>query len=103
MRHSLASTLQAGCEDGAESGLNVALLVDLPPVAWLQASAMGGSLPCVVEWLPVPPHDLLLVPTPALWASPLQPGNICGFSTALQQRNLVQPGNTGLKTTCCIA
>lgn len=37
------------------------LLVDLPPVAWLQPPAFGNSLPSVVEWLPVPPHDLLLV------------------------------------------
>lgn len=36
-------------------------LVDLPPVAWLQPQAFGNSLPSVVEWLPVPPHDLLLV------------------------------------------
>ena len=37
------------------------LLVELPPVAWLQPQAFGNSLPSVVEWLPVPPHDLLLV------------------------------------------
>ena len=37
------------------------LLLELPPVAWLQAQAFGNSLPSVVEWLPVPPHDLLLV------------------------------------------
>ncbi|DBB09914.1 TPA: hypothetical protein ACH3X3_001521 [Trebouxia sp. C0006] len=52
---------QDGSEDSSVSGVNAALLVEVPPVAWLQASAMGGSLPCVVEWLPVPPHDLLLV------------------------------------------
>ena len=37
------------------------LQVELPPVAWLQPQAFGGSLPSVVEWLPVSPHDLLLV------------------------------------------
>ena len=52
---------KGGSEDSSVSGVTAALLVEVPPVAWLQASAMGGSLPCVVEWLPVPPHDLLLV------------------------------------------
>ena len=37
------------------------LLVDLPAVAWLQPQAFGNSLPSVVEWLSVSPHDLLLV------------------------------------------
>ena len=37
------------------------LQVELPAVAWLGPQAFGGSLPSVLEWLPVPPHDLLLV------------------------------------------
>lgn len=37
------------------------LQAELAPVAWLRPQAFGGSLPSVVEWLPVLPHDLLLV------------------------------------------
>ncbi|EFN53310.1 hypothetical protein CHLNCDRAFT_136985 [Chlorella variabilis] len=37
------------------------LVVSLPPVAACSSAALGGSLPCVVEWLPAPPHDLLAV------------------------------------------
>ena len=55
-----------GTENKTEAELGGALLVGVPPVAWLQAGAMGGSLPCVVEWLPVAPHDLLLVIPPCL-------------------------------------
>lgn len=50
------------------------LQVELPAVAWLGPQAFGGSLPSVVEWLPVPPHDLLLVDPLLLlflWCSPL--------------------------------
>lgn len=47
------------------------LLVDLPPVAWLQPPAFGDSLPSVVEWLPVTPHDLLLVSAYSLYAARL--------------------------------
>jgi len=57
----VCAIVKDGSEDSSASGVNAALLVEVPPVAWLQASAMGGSLPCVVEWLPVAPHDLLLV------------------------------------------
>ena len=46
-------------------------MVEVPPVACLEASALGGSLPCVVEWLPAAPHDLLLV---------LPPSRYCCFS-----------------------
>lgn len=55
-----------GTDNKTEVELEGALLVGVPPVAWLQARAMGGSLPCVVEWLPVAPHDLLLVTPPCL-------------------------------------
>lgn len=44
------------------------LQVELPAVAWLGPQAFGGSLPSVVEWLPVCPYDLLLVsPLPLLF------------------------------------
>ena len=67
--------LQAGPQDKSDSGQYEALVVELPPVAWLQSNAMGGSLPCVVEWLPVVPHDLLLVLRPlcTCW-------QCCGFA-----------------------
>jgi len=70
----VCAVLKDGSEDSSASGIDAALLVEVPPVAWLQASAMGGSLPCVVEWLPAPPHDLLLVlafsPPVMGWALP---------------------------------
>ncbi|KAK9908112.1 hypothetical protein WJX75_002889 [Coccomyxa subellipsoidea] len=56
---------------GDTSGLSASQFVRLQPEASAAASAVGGSLPNVAEWLPRAPHDLLLVGfwdgTVALW------------------------------------
>lgn len=36
-------------------------IVSLPPVAFLSSGHLDGSLPCLVDWLPAKPYDLLLV------------------------------------------
>ena len=48
-------------QDGPQEDEAGKPMVEADPVAWLQAQAWGNSLPSVLEWLPVPPHDLLLV------------------------------------------
>ena len=53
--------MQGSVAEATQTDTDRPLLVEVPPVAWLESGAVGGSLPSVVEWLPVPPHDLLLV------------------------------------------
>ena len=37
------------------------VLLTVPPVAAITSAQLGGSMPCLVDWLPAAPHDLLLV------------------------------------------
>lgn len=37
------------------------LVISLPPVVILRSSHINGSLPCVLDWLPAFPNDLLVV------------------------------------------
>ena len=62
-----AATAQSSAADAAAPGAAPAPPAAAPPLAALRPAAeapagcLGASLPGALEWLPAPPHDLLLV------------------------------------------